>query len=139
MLQCVYSRSLTHTGCEELTVLGKNNGVALAVLNDFVCEKHIGHLRRSRSFARNKFQVIGSLDFIIGLLHEHATEDSAHLHHGSGLGLAAQNNAVLLLEEDGESVVAVIGSNYHLEEYLADFLGCRSLDPLVADNDTSED
>ena len=64
----VDARCLSYTRCEELTVAGKDDGVALAVLDKLVGEEHVGYLLLAEAVAGDELEVFGSLVFGVGIL-----------------------------------------------------------------------
>ena len=138
LTQSVDTRRLAHTGCTELFVFGKHNGIALAMLHELVGEQQVVDQRSVDGFYRDGTQIVGRLDLEVALLHQGAVEHRAELTCGSEFLLLAQDDAVFLLTENTERR-RLVGRRYNnLEENFVDFLGRSTVDNAVRNEHASE-
>ncbi len=132
LLEGVDARGLTHAAGKEHAVLGKNDGVALGVLDNLVGEEQVCGLCGCHGLDCNLLEVVHGLDLEVAVLNKCAVEARAELTLGVEGSLLHEDDAVFLLLEHLESLGGICGSDDYLEEYLVDFLGCSaSTVPLV--------
>ena len=138
LLESIYTRSLSDTACTELLVLGKDDGVALAVLHNLVGEEEIFDLSLVNGFFGDLLQLLRSLGVSVALLYKSTIESGAALESRTLKGLDNKDNAVLFLLEDSKSLIGISGGYAHLEEDFVHFLSRSSIDFAVCDKHSAE-
>ncbi len=74
LAQGIDTRGLSYTGCVELSVLSKNNCVALRVLDNLVGEEEVGYLFPGEGAVGYAFEFVGGLYLEVAFLTEGSVE-----------------------------------------------------------------
>ena len=138
MFESIDTRSLTYARSEKLTVFCKNDSVTFRVLDNFICKKHVANLFGSRECIGDGFEFLGSLNFQVSFLNESAVETSADCTFKNVGLFLNEDNTVLFLLENGESVVGIFGSDADFEENLVHCFGCLGVDRAVGYKNTAK-
>ncbi len=131
LFQSIHTRGLSDSAGNQLFVFGQYDGVALAVFHNFVGKQHIFDFRVGCSLVGHLLQAVAGFDVQVAILHKHTVEQRAELFFGQLNVLTHEDDAVLFLFKDLQSIHVIVRSNDDFEENLIDFLSCGLINRLI--------